>query len=137
MKAVECGEGDGGLLAIVVRADVDKRGTVPLTDESMPLQKSLIVKEEGEGSLTYVYALSFAVDHGRDTGTRCSSSWRGKWTSVCIQATGHSSGGWSSVLGTLSSYSRAMTVCFFRGSSWSRLQRGLTLILKKISDSRS
>ena len=32
MRAVEYVEGDGRLLAIVVRASFDERGTVPLTD---------------------------------------------------------------------------------------------------------
>ena len=64
MRAVEYVEGDGRLLAIVVRADFDERGTVPLTDESLPLQMSVMVKEEGEGSPAHVHIPSVAVDQG-------------------------------------------------------------------------
>ena len=50
MRAVEYVEGGGRLLAIVVKADFDERWTVPLTDESLSLQMTVMVKEEGEGS---------------------------------------------------------------------------------------
>lgn len=62
MNAVDYVEGDGRLLAIVVRADIDERGTVPLTDESLPLQMSVMVKGEGEGSPAHVHNPSVAVD---------------------------------------------------------------------------
>ncbi len=64
MRAVEYVEGDGRLLAFVVRADFDERGTVPLTDESLPLQMSVMVKEEGEDSPAHVHVPSVAVDQG-------------------------------------------------------------------------
>ena len=44
MRAVEYVEGGGRLLAIVVKADFDERWTVPLTDESLSLQMSVMVK---------------------------------------------------------------------------------------------
>jgi len=62
LRAVEFVEGDGRLLAIVVRASFDERGTVPLTDESLPLQMSVMVKEEGEGSSAHIHIPSVAVD---------------------------------------------------------------------------
>jgi hypothetical protein len=62
--AVEYVEGDGRLLAIVVRTDFDESGTFPLTDESLPLQMSVMVKEEGEGSPAHVHTPSDAVDQG-------------------------------------------------------------------------
>lgn len=64
MGAVEFIDGGGRLLAIVVRADFDERGTHPLTDESLPLQMSVMVKEEGEGSPAHVHTPSVAVDQG-------------------------------------------------------------------------
>ncbi len=62
MRGVEYVEVDRRLLAIVVRADFDERGTVPLTDESLPLQMSVMAKEEGEGSPAHVHTPSVAVD---------------------------------------------------------------------------
>ena len=62
MRAVEYVEGDGKLLVIVVRADFDERGTVPFTNKSLPLQVSVMVKEEGEGSPAHVHNPSVAVD---------------------------------------------------------------------------
>jgi hypothetical protein len=64
LRSVEFIEGDGRLLAIVVRADFSERGTHPLTDESLPLQMSVMVKEAGEGSPAHVHSPSVAVDQG-------------------------------------------------------------------------
>ena len=64
MVAVEFVDGEGRLLAIVVRGGFDEEGTYPLTDESLPLQMSVLVKEEGEGSPAHVHAPSVAVDQG-------------------------------------------------------------------------
>ena len=64
MAAVEFVDGGGRLLAIVVRGGFDEGGTYPLTDESLPLQMSVLVKEEGEGSPAHVHAPSVAVDQG-------------------------------------------------------------------------
>jgi len=64
LVAVEFVDGEGRLLAIVVRGGFDEEGTYPLTDESLPLQMSVLVKEEGEGSPAHVHAPSVAVDQG-------------------------------------------------------------------------
>jgi hypothetical protein len=64
LRTVEYVEGGGRLLAIVVRADFDEAGTNPLTDESLPLQMSVMVKEEGEGSPAHVHTPPVAVDQG-------------------------------------------------------------------------
>jgi hypothetical protein len=64
LAAVEFVDGGGRLLAIVVRGGFDEEGTYPLTDESLPLQMSVLVKEEGEGSPAHVHAPSVAVDQG-------------------------------------------------------------------------